>query len=297
MSLFRQGNVDEARQLATETAVRMKPLPADGQNPLGVSNHDNFHNDLIVWLAYKEAKDLIEFDHPLTDADRRAAAHVLFIGGWVKVNDQDQEIHAAADLPREPFRLTVVDLHGKRQVTDAALAVFQDCRNLKIIFLYHSSAVTDAGLAHFKDCKTITQLHLQGTAVTDAGLASFQGSQNITDLYLAGREISDAGLACFKECKGLGRLSLFNTRVSDAGLAQLKGLPLTMLWIDRTDITDLTPLEGMPLASIRLSPKKITKGLDILRDIKSLQSIGVESNKDLPVAEFWERYDKGEFTK
>jgi hypothetical protein len=41
----------------------MKPLPADEQNPLaGNSNVD----DLILWLAYKEAKALIGFDPPPT---------------------------------------------------------------------------------------------------------------------------------------------------------------------------------------------------------------------------------------
>ena len=37
----------------------MKPLPADEQNPLA-GNAD--HDDLILWLAYKEAKALIKFD-------------------------------------------------------------------------------------------------------------------------------------------------------------------------------------------------------------------------------------------
>jgi tetratricopeptide (TPR) repeat protein len=58
MSLFRQDKPDEARKLATATAAQMKPLPADEQNPLaGNTNHD----DLILWMAYKEAKALIHF--------------------------------------------------------------------------------------------------------------------------------------------------------------------------------------------------------------------------------------------
>ena len=43
------------------------------------------------------------------------------------------------------------------------------------------------------------------------------------------------------------------------------------------------------------TPKNITKGLDILRDMKSLKTIGIEWDKAWPAAEFWERYDKGEF--
>jgi WD40 repeat protein/serine/threonine protein kinase len=59
MSLFQQGRKDDARQLATVAAATMKPLPTDEQNPLaGDANTD----DLILWLAYKEAQAMIEFD-------------------------------------------------------------------------------------------------------------------------------------------------------------------------------------------------------------------------------------------
>jgi hypothetical protein len=61
MSLFRQGKNDDARKLATEAVAKMKPLPPDEQNPMaGGADHD----DLILWLAYKEAKALIGFDAP-----------------------------------------------------------------------------------------------------------------------------------------------------------------------------------------------------------------------------------------
>jgi tetratricopeptide (TPR) repeat protein len=61
MSLFRQGKNDQFRRLATEAAAKMKPLPADEQNPTaGGAEHD----DLILWLAYKEAKAMIGFDAP-----------------------------------------------------------------------------------------------------------------------------------------------------------------------------------------------------------------------------------------
>ena len=37
----------------------MKPLPKDEQNPLA---NDANYDDLILWLAYKEAKAMIQFD-------------------------------------------------------------------------------------------------------------------------------------------------------------------------------------------------------------------------------------------
>jgi hypothetical protein len=59
MSLFRLGKPDAARKVARAAAATMKPLPADEQNPLADDAH---YHDLILWLAYKEAKAITEFD-------------------------------------------------------------------------------------------------------------------------------------------------------------------------------------------------------------------------------------------
>jgi len=72
-------------------------------------------------------------------------------------------------------------------------------------------------------------------------------------------------------------------------------MPLKRLGLHGTGVTDLTPLQGMELEQIYLTPKNITQGLNILRDMKSLKTIGIEYNQAWPAAEFWERYDKGEF--
>ncbi len=59
MGLFRQGKADLAHKLATEAAAKMKSLPVNEQRPLlGGADHD----DLIMWLAYKEAKAVIRLD-------------------------------------------------------------------------------------------------------------------------------------------------------------------------------------------------------------------------------------------
>jgi len=57
MSLFQLGRQDEARTLFTDTGAKMRPLPADEMNPLAEEGTD--FEDLIVWLAYKEARALI----------------------------------------------------------------------------------------------------------------------------------------------------------------------------------------------------------------------------------------------
>jgi serine/threonine protein kinase len=57
MSLFRQGQEAEAGQLFDEAVAQMKPLPADENQPLA---NGAIHDDVIVWLAYKEAKALLK---------------------------------------------------------------------------------------------------------------------------------------------------------------------------------------------------------------------------------------------
>jgi serine/threonine-protein kinase len=73
MTLFRQGKQAEARKLATEAVAKMKPLPVDQRKPLDrASNHD----DLILWLAYMEAKAMVRFaaaPRPKGKTDKKAA--------------------------------------------------------------------------------------------------------------------------------------------------------------------------------------------------------------------------------
>jgi eukaryotic-like serine/threonine-protein kinase len=117
----------------------------------------------------------------------------------------------------------------------------------------------------------------------------------LTHLNLIQTKVTDAGMVCFKDCKKLKHLNLNRTKVTDGGLAHFKGMSLTHLWICDIGITDLNPLQDMPLEEIRLTPKNISRGLDLLRDRKSLKTIGIAWDQDWPAAEFWERYDKGEF--
>jgi WD40 repeat protein len=62
MCLFRQGKEKEALELAAGAASEMKPLPKDEKNPL---RNNAGHDDLIVWMAYKEARALINPEPPL----------------------------------------------------------------------------------------------------------------------------------------------------------------------------------------------------------------------------------------
>jgi hypothetical protein len=62
MSLFKEGREAEARELFAITESKMKPLPADEKNPLADGKAD--HSDLNLWLAYKEARALLNAPAP-----------------------------------------------------------------------------------------------------------------------------------------------------------------------------------------------------------------------------------------
>jgi len=181
-------------------------------------------------------------------------------------------------------------------VTDAAMVYFKGCKNLQSLRFWNTK-LTDAGLANFKECKNLIEINLANTKITDSGLANFKECKKLITIDLSYTRVSDVGLIHFKDCLKLGYLYLRGTKVSDAGLAHLKGIPLAVLTIDDTGVTELTPLHGMPLEHIRLTPKNITPGLDILRTMKSLKTIGIDWRQSWSAAEFWERYDKGEFAQ
>jgi formylglycine-generating enzyme required for sulfatase activity len=93
----------------------------------------------------------------------------------------------------------------------------------------------------------------------------------------------------------LSELHIAGTSVSE--LSGLAGMPLKYLTIHRTPVTDLTPLQGFELERLYFTPKSITQGLDVIRNLSSLTLIGYEYDKHSSTKEFWERYDKGEFSK
>jgi serine/threonine protein kinase/Leucine-rich repeat (LRR) protein len=191
-------------------------------------------------------------------AERKAAEYVLSHGGAVCVNGQDRGIGKVADLPPEAFRLTEVhcsNVGGNHvTLTDAGLAAFKDCKNLRHLRLYGCVQITDAGLAHFKNCKNLSVLELEGVRLTDASLPLFGSYKDLASLGLNNTGVTDAGLIHLKDSKTLTAIGLLNTAVGDAGLAHLK------------DCTNLTSLD--------LRGTKVTdEGLANFKDCKDLSTI------------------------
>lgn len=155
------------------------------------------------------------------------------------------------------------------------------------------SSTPVADLSPLKGMK-LTFLHCGGTKVSD--LSPLNGMP-LTHLNCDGTNVGDANLASIKDCKNLDLLVLSNTQVSDAGLAHLTDFShLRRLQLFHTKVSDLAPLKNLSVEEIRLTPANITpKGIDILRNMKGLKTIGTDWNQAWPAAEFWARYDKGEF--
>jgi hypothetical protein len=161
---------------------------------------------------------------PIKDPDRRAAEYVLSLHGKVRINERDREIEAAADLPRDAYRLTGVNLDGiswlgNRQARDAGLTYLAHCGHLAYLNLGHTP-IDNAGLARLKGCKKLTYLNLGYTWVTDEGLANFQDCKNLTRLNLDFTDVSVEGLTHLKDCKNLTELSVKRTMVG--GIDELK---------------------------------------------------------------------------
>jgi uncharacterized membrane protein len=222
---------------------------------------------------------LLEQSLETKDPDRRAAEYVLSIDGKVRVNGEERDLDKAADLPREPFRLTGIVLDHNEQVrarvTDAGLAHFAGCKHLTYLALAHTP-VGDEGVAHFKDCKAITHLQLPGVRVSDAGLAHFAGCKDLTHLSLAHtKNVYGDGLAAFAGCKNLLRLNLAETNVTDAGLSHFGGCKnLTHLDLGRTGVSDAGVAyfaDSKNLCALNLTETKVSdKSLAHFKDAKNL---------------------------
>jgi Leucine-rich repeat (LRR) protein len=220
---------------------------------------------------------------------------------WAKVSDLS---------PLKGMKLVNLYLPGIKTVDLTALSDMKTLKDLSISDTEISDLSALKGL-------NLTGLNLSGTQVYD--LAPLKGMKltwmtcsgakvsdfspldgmPLKELNLAETKVSDASLSQLKDCKDLVKLVLFNTQVSDAGLTHLKDHKnLTMLELWGSRVSDLSPLKDMSLEIIMLTPKDIsTQGLNLLRNMKSLKTIGTNPWNLFPAAEFWARYDKGEFTK
>lgn len=94
----------------------------------------------------------------------------------------------------------------------------------------------------------------------------------------------------------LNHVTLNHTPITD--LSPLRGMPLQFLLMQGSNVSDLSPLDGMDLTDLAFTPGAVTKGIEVIRRMKSLKNIGGDGHGDrIPAAEFWKKYDAGVFGK
>jgi len=133
----------------------------------------------------------------------------------------------------------------------------------------------------------LTTLNCNETQVSDLGPLK---SMALTTLNCSSTPVSDLGPL---EGMPLTCLNCSVTRVSDLG--PLRGMPLTGLFCTWTRVSDLGPLEGMKLEQFIFPAKNIKKGIEGMRQMKSIRQIGHHQDHLLKPEEFWRKYDAGEF--
>lgn len=135
-----------------------------------------------------------------------------------------------------------------------------------------------------------TQIHVDGPEKTTLHIVTVADLSPLKGIPLKALYVRNTNAVDLAPLRGMPMecLLLNDTRVAD--LSSVTGMPLRFLDIRGTAVTNLAPLQGMALKYIGLSADRATNGIDVLREMKSLQLI----NK-MPTNEFWIRYDRGDF--
>ena len=97
--------------------------------------------------------------------------------------------------------------------------------------------------------------------------------------------------------RGMPIKSLICGSTNVADLSPLRGMPLSILSCYGKSVSDISPLQEMNLTEVSFTPKNITAGLDVIRQMRSIKSIGIDNGKRITFDDFWKKYDAGEFGK
>jgi serine/threonine protein kinase len=254
-------------------------LERDGQFRLNLGFHkevaalDPLRGMQLHWLSLEQCDRIADLsplrDMPLTMLSLAGCALVsdltplegmpltsLQLTSCVRV----QDLTPLRDLP-----LTSLNLHNCRQVSDLTPLRGLPLRSLTLA-----------------DCGQVSDLTpLAGLPLTWLDLSHCENVRDLTPLH----ELP------------LTELSLdYCPQLKD--LTPLHGMKLKSLHLMNCfQVEDLTPLEGLALTEIMLNPRANTRGMNALRQMKSLKTIAIgwEAKQKLSPAEFWRKYDAGEF--
>ena len=152
-------------------------------------------------------------------------------------------------------------------------------------------------------------LHLQNTKVTDVSVLNGMPIRELNLLSVPVRDLNDisqlpletlwiprTGVSDISQLKGKPMVSLDIQATEVSTIEALAGMTtLRRLNIANTPVTDVSPLKGLKLERITLTPETIKTGMEVLREMPSLKQILTTmytENRQSSV-EFWQKYDAG----
>lgn len=156
-------------------------------------------------------------------------------------------------------------------------------------------------------------LHLQNTKVTDLSVLAgmplkelnllavpIDNLQHIAALPLETLWIPDTEVTDISPLRGKPMVSLDIKGTAVTSLEPLSGMQtLKRLNIAQSGVTDVTPLKGLNLERITLTPETITTGMEVLREMPSLSQIQTSMYAEArqSASEFWTKFDSGVWKK
>ena len=158
---------------------------------------------------------------------------------------------------------------------------------------------TGTGKIYKNDQDGIWGLEISGCRIST--LEPLRGMP-LTAIACANNDIK--GLAPLKGMK-LMQLVCRDNPIAD--LSPISGMPIWKLDIKGTKVSDLTPREGMKLQDFVFSPENIVKGIDIVRNMKTIQFYPTPKQPHMrdgaglmtlmSAEKFWKLYDEQQAKK
>lgn len=138
----------------------------------------------------------------------------------------------------------------------------------------------------------LEELNIVGARVDD--ITALAGMP-LRMLWLTGLPVSDVSPLATTP---LQSVTLHRTKVEDLRpLATMR--TLQRIHIGETPVKDLTPIARLPLTRLVFTPSTVEKGVDLIRQIPTMQQLGVVFEDDMSTLmappQFWAKYDAGEF--
>lgn len=235
-------------------------------------------------------------------------AHLMMDASGIYQLNVSQAKQVTSLAPLEGMPLTSLSLFGCAGVQDLSplrgmpltSLDLVNCNQVKDLTPLRGMPLTVLTLGYCYPVRDLTPL--QGMRLTTLDLRKCQ-VQDLTPLK--GMPLATLSLDACNQVQDLTPLR--GLPLTTLGLAHcvqvrdltpLQGMALNYLDLRGCDqVLDLTPLQGMSLTEVRLTPKSTTKGMGVLRQMKSLKTIGIDNAEQsrLSTSEFWKRYDAGEF--